>query len=145
MLNDIFGLFTKLSTLLSGTVLVGTANKWSCSLSFIGRGYPFNKFREQQEEAGQERHGQSGPARSWVFMYVETVLRAAGVPSLKIDTDLRTCRKFWVENWFKPQAIYHTNTAAKMNVLGKRLHTFSFVMFLGAMAMVLIKLVFGAW
>lgn len=115
-------------------------------LSLLGRTYPLNRLREQQEQVGRERLGHGGPAKSWVFMYVESVLRWAGVPAIRIDPDgdyLRACRAFVGANWFGEQLTYHTNNAARMHVLGTRLQWFSFWMFWGTALMVAVKLLNG--
>jgi len=111
-------------------------------LPMVGWAYPLNKLRDQEEEIGRNRLGHSGPARSWVFMYVETIVRWAGVVSVKLDRHyLRQCREHACVFWIDHQISYHIRNAARMYILGRRLHQFSFFMFWATMLAVVAKLV----
>lgn len=115
-------------------------------LSLLGRAYPLNRLREQQEQVGRERVGHGGAARGWAFMYVETVLRWAGVPNVRMDPageHLRRCREFFAANWFGPQLNYHRTNARQAYAIGNKLQWFSQGMFWGAALMVVVKLLNG--
>lgn len=83
-------------------------------LSLVGHTYPLNKPRAQEEEIARDRLCHAGPARSWVFMYVETVIRWAGVVGVRMDESyLRRCREHACVSW-----IDRTSTRASRSIGG---------------------------
>ncbi len=111
-------------------------------LAMVGWTVPLTLVRDRAEEIGRERLGHAGPARSWVFMHFETIVRHAGVLGVKLEPEyLKACRSYISEVWLSHQIAYHVRNAARSHLFGRRLFWISLVLFMATVAIVILKLI----
>lgn len=111
-------------------------------LSLVGQGYNFGRLRQRQRELSVLPTGEGGAERSWMFPYIETQLRWAGVAAVGMNSRyVEDCRKFVLKNWIEDQIKYHRKNAIETHILNKRLHNSSIVLFFIVFSCVLLKVV----
>jgi len=110
-------------------------------LSLLGRTFPINRIRNAEELWARDSLGHGAAARNWTMVYLETVLRYAGLQPARMDTDyLKQCRDWICSRWLDKQIHYHSMNAARMHKLGHNLQRLSFIFFCVTLMLVVAKL-----
>ena len=110
-------------------------------MNSLGRSFTLFTNRNTSTTLNREFVGHHSSARRWIYVYLVSVYRWAGFPHCPLDGEYKKdVAAFINEAWIGSQIDYHTRNAAQMQVMGQRLKSFSFVLFLATIAAVLVKL-----
>lgn len=110
-------------------------------LSLLGKSYHLASAHGNNSVIDRELVGHHSAARSWIYIYSETLIRWSGFDGGRLTKDRRDrVTDFVSEKWIDGQIAYHTNNASIMQVLGERLGNWSMALFFITVAAVILKL-----
>jgi len=107
----------------------------------LGETYPLMRIRDTREYLGRELVGHHSAGRSWLYIYTETIIRAAGFNHFRMDQSHKEYVAQQANNyWLEGQINYHSKNASTLQFISKRLEKWSFTLFIATVIAVLIKL-----
>lgn len=99
-------------------------------LSMIGKNYRIRDLRHPADYIGRNYVGHKSIARSWLYIYMQTIVRWSGFSHCKSYGENKTKTiSFINQRWLNNQIQYHINNTAKMSVISKKLEKISTTLF----------------
>lgn len=110
-------------------------------LSRLGKNYRIRNLRHPADYLGRKYVGHKSIARSWLYIYVQTIIRSAGFGHNNLNGDKKqNSIRFINHRWLNSQIQYHINNAARTSVISHKLEKISTTLFYATLAAVALKI-----
>lgn len=114
-------------------------------LNLLGQSFTLFTRKNTPDFLSREMVGHQNSERRWLYIYIQTVIRWAGFSYCSLQPSYQDeIKRFIKRTWIKGQIDYHSHNAAIMQVLAKRLGSWSLRLFFATVGVVVAKLILVA-